>query len=179
MDPLFDILATLAFLCAALFVGVAATVLIAIVYPRIFLRLKGLEFVKKGNTAAALLLASIFVSAALLCSDTMMNIQQNLHLCAQIPMPERSSFVLQLSLYGSLQVLSSLALAFLVAFTAAKTFDALTKGVNELKEIGENNNLAAGIVLASIVIALTIIIKYPFSALVAFLAPMPKFALPL
>jgi uncharacterized membrane protein YjfL (UPF0719 family) len=179
MDPSFDLLSTIIFLAADLLIGVLAMVLLSLLFSPIFLRGKGLEFLKKGNSAAALLLVAIIVSAALLCSDAIMTVQQNLHQAAQIPSGERAGFVMSIAIFGFLQVLASLALALLVAFIAATLFDALTKGVSELKEIRDGNNLAVGILLSGFIIGLTIIIKYPFSSLVAFLVPMPKFALPL
>ena len=63
MDPVFDIVSTVIFLFADLLIGVLATVLISKSFAPMFLKSKGLEFLKKGNAAAALLLVSIIVSA--------------------------------------------------------------------------------------------------------------------
>lgn len=179
MDPVFDIVSTILFLLADLAIGVLATVLIAKIFSPLFLKSKGLEFLKKGNAAAAILLVSIIVSAALLCSDTIMTVQQNLHLAAQTPEPERSGFVANIALFGFLQVVASIALALFVAIVSTRLFDLLTSGISELKEIRDSGNIAVGILLSGFILGLTIFIKYPFSSLVAFLVPMPAYAIPL
>jgi len=179
MDPVFDIVSTVIFLFADLLIGILATVLISKSFAPMFLKSKGLGFLKKGNAAAALLLVSIIVSAALLCSDTIMTVQQNLHLAAQTPEPERTGFVASIAFFGFLQVLASIGLGLGVAFLSAKLFDLLTKDISELKEIQEGGNIAAGLLLAGIILSLTIFVKYPFSSLVAFLVPMPSYSVPL
>jgi|GEM_PF-6176488 uncharacterized membrane protein YjfL (UPF0719 family) len=179
MDPVFDIVSTVIFLFADLLIGIFATFLISKAFAPMFLKSKGLQFLKKGNAAASLLLVSIIISVALLCSDTIMTVQQNLHLAVQTPEPERTGFVASIALFGFLQVLASIGLGLGVAFLSAKLFDLLTKEISELKEIEDTGNMAAGILLAGIIVGLTIFVKYPFSSLVEFLVPMPSYTLPI
>jgi len=70
-------------------------------------------------------------------------------------------------------------IALLIAFLSTKLFDVLTRGVDEYREIREKNNPAVGLLLAGIVVALTIYIRFPFSALVSSLIPLPQYNIPM
>jgi len=167
------------FVAIDLVLGVIITFVIVRVFTSMFIRGEGLDFLQEKNTAASVLLVAVIVSTALLCANTIMTVHQNLHLSAQIPAGARTPYILQTIGLGFLQLILSVLIALLIAFLSTKLFDVLTRGVDEYREIREKNNPAVGLLLAGIVVALTIYIRFPFSALVSSLIPLPQYNIPM
>lgn len=179
MNTTFDYLFLILFLVVDLVVGVIIIYFIVKVFSSVFIKSKHLEFLQENNLASTILLVAIVISTAMLCSNTIMTVHQNLHLTAHIPSEARVSYVLQTTALGLLQVILSVLIALFIAFISTKLFDILTKGLDEYREIREKNNLSVGLLLAGIVIALTIFVGFSLSALVAALIPLPQHVIPI
>jgi uncharacterized membrane protein YjfL (UPF0719 family) len=167
------------FLAADFFVAIVIIFLIVRIFSGIFIRSRSLEFLQQNNMAASILLVAIVISTAILCANTITTVHQNLDLSAHIPDNIRTAYFLQTIGLGFLQLILSVVIALLIAFLSTKLFAVLTKGVDEYREIREKNNVSIGLLLGGIVIALTIFIGFPFSALVSSLIPLPEYNIPL
>jgi uncharacterized membrane protein YjfL (UPF0719 family) len=179
MNTAFDYVFLVLFLFVDLIVGIVIIYFIVKVFSSVFIKSTQLEFLQENNLASTILLVAIVISTAILCSNTIMTVHQNLRLADRIPQESKVSFVLQTSALGLLQIILSVLITLFIAFISTKLFDVLTKGLDEYREMREKNNTAVGLLLAGIVIALTIFVGFPLSALVAVLIPLPQQVLPL
>jgi len=179
MNTTFDYLFLILFLVVDLVVGIIIIYFVVKVFSSVFVKSRQLGFLQENNLASTILLVAIIISTAMLCSNTIMTAHQNLHLAVHIPNEARVSYVLQTTALGLLQIILSVLIALFIAFISTKLFDILTNGLDEYREIREKNNISVGLLLAGIVIALTIFVGFPLSALVAALIPLPQRAIPI
>lgn len=104
----------------------------------------------KGNTAVGILIASIFVSIAIVVQSGVAGISVGLRNAIAGDIYSLVASVAQLVL--------GIILAIAVIYLALNIFDRLTKGIDEFAEI-EKGNVAVAIELAGVIIAVAIIVQ--------------------
>jgi uncharacterized membrane protein YjfL (UPF0719 family) len=152
-------------------VAILLILLITSIVTGVLIKDKGI--LEKNNVAVAVLAASILISTAMLCSDSLSMAQTAIKNAITSHMG--SSFIMKASVIGLLQLILAVVLALVIAFISVKLYDFMTPNIEEMEEIVKKNNIAIGILMAAIVIALTIFIRAPFSDLLLRIA-MPLLA---
>jgi hypothetical protein len=179
MDTMYDSITLVVLIVMTLLLGILIIFFITRIFSFLFIRSKKMKFLEEDNVSATILLVSILISVALLCSETIMTVQQNLHISAQMPVSERAPYVLQTAGLGLIQLVLAVIISLGITFIATRLFDLLTKGIKEFKLIAESKNISAGLLLGGMVIALTLFIKFTFSVLVSKLIPLPQYGIPI
>lgn len=176
---LFDIVLSISSLVVILILGVLIVFFIVKVFSRFFVKSKNMEFLKRNNIATTILLFSIIISAAILCSGTFRTVYQAISYPKNVTeINARMVQIAAISGIGLLQVGFSVVVSVGIAFLSTKLFDLMTTGIEEYEEIINNNNISMGLLLGAIVIALTLFIQFPFMKLVSALMPLPEYGVP-
>ncbi len=172
------VFSSIIFLLFGLIFGILAVLLIVLAFSKFFIKGNGVDFLKENNVAVSILLVSVIISTAILCSSTLMTVQQNISISSRVADNVRTVYVIKTIGFGILQFILSVFMSLLIAFTSTKLYDLMTVNLDEYKEMVHNKNIAVGLVLAGIVFSLTIFIKFPFAALVGKLIPLPQYMIP-
>jgi hypothetical protein len=166
-----DIVYLLVVLLAVIIVAILLILLITSIVTGLLIKEK--DILAKNNVAVAILAASILISTAMLCSDSLSMAQTAIKNAITSHMG--SAFIMKASVIGLLQLVLAVILALIIAFISVKLYDFMTPNIEEMEEIVKKNNVAIGILMAAIVMALTIFIRAPFSDLLLRIA-MPLLA---
>lgn len=121
----------------------------------------------KNNTAFAVFTSGLFLSIGMILSEIIPTISNIIRLTLQ----GQESFPLgSIIIYSGVYLIVGFLFAVIINLATFLLFTGLTKGLNEFKEI-RNNNLAIAILVVSTIIAITLIIKDSISSLVESLIP--------
>jgi uncharacterized membrane protein YjfL (UPF0719 family) len=104
----------------------------------------------KGNTAVGILVASIFVSIAIVVQSGIAGISAGLRNALAGNIYSLVASVIQLVL--------GIILAVVVIYMALNTFDKLTKGIDEFEEI-RKGNVAVALEMAGVIVATALIVQ--------------------
>jgi uncharacterized membrane protein YjfL (UPF0719 family) len=104
----------------------------------------------KGNTAVGILVASIFVSIAIVVQSGIAGISAGLRNALAGNIYSLVASVIQLVL--------GIILAVVVIYMALNTFDKLTKGIEEFEEI-RKGNVAVALEMAGVIVATALIVQ--------------------
>ncbi len=124
------------------------------------------------NTAFSIFTAGVFVSIGIILSELVPSITNVMRY--SVLNPEEIGMVKVLTYAGSTLFIGFI-LALLINATVFFLFSALTRGINEFREIRDNNTSVA-ILVASILIAITLIVKNTIAVLISALVPFPEVA---
>ncbi len=125
--------------------------------------IKDKNALEKNNIAVAILAASILISTAMLCSDSLSMAQNTIR--NSIAGHMGGDYILKAVIISLLLLVLAIVLALVIAFLSVRLYDFMTPNIDETDEIVNKNNIAIGILMGAIVIALTIFIRSPFSDL--------------
>ncbi|MEP2936208.1 MAG: DUF350 domain-containing protein [Gilvibacter sp.] len=163
------------FLLSLLEIVIALILSIAIFYTS-FKILKRLFFKQDelggSNNAFAIFTAGVFVSVGIILSELVPSITNVVRY--SVLNPEEIGIV-KVIIYAGSTLFIGFILAVLINAAVFFLFSALTRGINEFKEIKENNSSTA-ILIASILIAITLIVKNTIAVLISALLPFPEVA---
>ncbi|MBS7654987.1 DUF350 domain-containing protein [Candidatus Bathyarchaeota archaeon] len=110
------------------------------------------EEIRKGNIAAAIYMAGIFISVAIIVGPGIIGLFRTLNIVGIA--------------IGFIQLVIALILAMVMQYIGISTLGKLTKGINEWVEL-KNGNIAIGIIMAAIVIAISTIVARGVESLIA------------
>lgn len=163
------------FLLSLLEIVIALLLSVAIFYAS-FKILKKLFFKHDDlggkNIAFVVFTAGVFVSVGIILSELVPSITNVLRY--SVLNPEEIGMVKVLTYAGSTLFIGFI-LAVLINAAVFFLFSTLTRGINEFKEIKENNTSVA-ILVASILIAITLIVKNTIAVMISALVPFPEVA---
>ena len=125
---------------------------------------------KDNNMAFAVFCSGIFISIGIILSELVPSIT-NVVRMAVIQANDISTG--QIIAYAALSLMIGFILAVLINLAVFMLFSVLTKGINEFAEI-KNNNTSVALVVASILIAITLIVKNSIAVLISALVPFPE-----
>ncbi len=106
----------------------------------------------KGNNAVAIYMAGIFISVAIIIGPGIIGLFRTLDLIGIV--------------LGFAQLVLALTLAVVMQYIGLSVLSKLTKGVEQWKEL-KNGNVAIGIVMAAIVIAIATIVAKGVESIIA------------
>ena len=129
-----------------------------------------LEEIKKNNTAVGILMGSMLISTGLICAEALGPASSTLQstLFAQMG-PAAVAKTLGQTLGYFVLVLS---LAVLCVSFAARVFFWLTRNLDEMAEI-KNNNVAVAITLGAVLVVMGLFLSHGVSGLLQALVPSP------
>lgn len=130
------------------------------------------EELRKGNTAVAVLLAAILISAGLIIQKGIYPVVALVRLYVTSPV-DQGLAPWQLALYAAAHLVMSFALAVLTISFTLRLWGRLTANIQEGKEL-KRGNMAVGIVLASVVLLVSMFIGEGVSSLSKSLIPQPS-----
>lgn len=125
---------------------------------------------KDNNTAFAIFSSGVFISIGIILSELVPSIT-NVVRMAVIQAEGISTG--QIITYAGLSLLIGFVMAVLINVAVYLLFSGLTKGINEFAEI-KNNNVSVAVVMASVLIAITLIVKNSIAVLISALVPFPE-----
>lgn len=161
------------FLLSLLEIVIALLLSVAIFFTS-FKILKRLFFkqdeLKGKNTAFAIFTAGVFVSIGIILSELVPSITNVVRY--SVLNPEEIGMV-KVIVYAGSTLFIGFILAVLINASVFFLFSALTRGINEFKEIKENNTSMA-ILIVSILVAITLIVKNTIAVLISALLPFPE-----
>lgn len=144
------------------------TVVIIFVSYRI---LKALFFkshdVRGSNLSFTIFTSGIILSIGLILSEILPSITNVIRLAS---IQSENIEIVTIAKYSGLYLLIGFFAALIINCSVFFLFSILTKGVNEFKEI-QNNNLSVSILVVSILISITIIVKDSIALLISSLVP--------
>ncbi len=122
------------------------------------------------NLAFTIFTSGIILSVGIILSAILPSITNIIRLSTtQIEVVETSTIIL----YSGLYLLIGFVVAILINTSVFFLFSILTRGVDEFKEI-KNNNISVSILVVTILISITIIIKDSIALLISSLVPYPQ-----
>lgn len=122
------------------------------------------------NLAFTIFTSGIILSIGIILSEILPSITNVIRLSTtQVETTETSSIIL----YSGLYLLIGFLIAVIINLSVFFLFSALTRGVNEFKEI-QNNNVSVAILVVGILISITIISKDSIALLISSLIPYPE-----
>ncbi len=122
------------------------------------------------NLAFTIFTSGIILSTGIILSAILPSITNIIRLSTtQIEVVETSTIIL----YSGLYLLIGFVVAILINTSVFFLFSILTRGVDEFKEI-KNNNISVSILVVTILISITIIIKDSIALLISSLVPYPQ-----
>ena len=161
------------FLLSLLEIVIALLLSVAIFYTS-FKILKRLFFKQDEltgkNTAFAIFTAGVFISVGIILSELVPSITNVVRY--SVLNPEEIGMV-KVIVYAGSTLFIGFILAVLINSTVFFLFSALTRGINEFKEIKENNTSMA-VLIVSILVAITLIVKNTIAVLISALLPFPE-----
>ena len=123
-----------------------------------------------NNLAFTIFTSGIILSIGIILSEILPSITNVIRLSTtQVETTETSSIIL----YSGLYLLIGFLIAVIINLSVFFLFSALTRGVNEFKEI-QNNNVSVAILVVGILISITIISKDSIALLISSLIPYPE-----
>ena len=125
---------------------------------------------KDNNMAFGVFCSGIFIAIGLILSELVPSIT-NVVRMAVIQANDISTG--QIITYAGLSLLIGFILAVLINLAVFMLFSAFTKGINEFQEIKDNNTSVA-LVVASILVSITLIVKNSIAVLISALVPFPE-----
>ncbi|MGK0386004.1 MAG: uncharacterized membrane protein YjfL (UPF0719 family) [Patiriisocius sp.] len=130
---------------------------------------KNLE-VKENNMAFSIFTSGIIVSIGLILSEILPSITNVIRISLQ---QENAVSIPELFMYCGLYLFIGFFVAVCINGSVFLLFSLLTKGVNEFKEIQQNNTAVALLVVA-ILISITLIVKNSIALMISALVPYPS-----
>ncbi len=122
------------------------------------------------NLAFTIFTSGIILSVGIILSTILPSITNIIRLSTtQIEVVETATIVL----YSGLYLLIGFIIAVLINASVFFLFSLLTTGVDEFKEI-KNNNISVAILVVTILISITIILKDSIALLISSLVPYPE-----
>ncbi len=125
---------------------------------------------KEHNMAFSIFVGGVIVSIGMLISEIIPSITAIIRLSMSGHQEITMGTVIQ---YSSLYLGIGFLFSILINGAVFVLFSMLTKGINEFKDI-QNNNSATAIVVTAILIAITLITKDSISLLISALVPYPE-----
>ncbi len=125
---------------------------------------------KDNNMAFAVFCSGIFLSIGIILSELVPSIT-NVVRMAVVQASDISTG--QILTYVGLSLVIGFIIAVLINAAVFMLFSALTKGIDEFAEI-KNNNVSVALVVASILLAITLIVKNSIAVLISALVPFPE-----
>lgn len=122
---------------------------------------------QENHIAFTVFTSGLFISIGMILSEIIPSISNIIRLSLQ---DSTSINFTNILIYSCVYLVVGFLFAVLINFSTFLLFTGMTKGLNEFKEI-KNNNLAIAILVVSTIIAITLIIKDSISALIESLIP--------
>ncbi len=148
-------------LIVVIIVALLLILFITAVINTLLIKEKGI--LEKNNVAVAVLTASIIISTAMLCSDSLATALSSIKNAIIGHMG--SAYIIKASVIGLILLVLAVIFALVIAFLSVKLYDFMTPNTDEMDEIVKKSNVSFGILMGTIVIALTIFIRSPFTDL--------------
>ncbi len=126
--------------------------------------------IRENNMAFSIFAAGIILSIGIILSEIIPSITNMVRLSMSGENEITFSEIIQ---YSGLYLGIGFVFALIINTTVFLLFSALTKGVNEFKDI-QQNNVASAIVVTATLIAITLIAKDSISLLISALVPYPE-----
>ena len=124
------------------------------------------------NTAFAIFTAGVFISIGIILSELVPSITNVVRF--SVLNPDEIGMAKVITYAGSTLFIGFI-IAVLINASVFFLFSALTRGINEFKEIKENNTSMA-VLVASILVAITLIVKNTIAVMISALVPFPEVA---
>ena len=126
--------------------------------------------IRENNMAFSIFTAGIILSIGIILSEIIPSITNMVRLSMSGENEITFSEIIQ---YSGLYLGIGFVFALIINTSVFLLFSALTKGVNEFKDI-QQNNVASAIVVTATLIAITLIAKDSISLLISALVPYPE-----
>ena len=162
-------LLTLAFIeiALAIFVSVLIVFISFKILQRVFFKNISL---REDNMAFSIFSAGIILSIGIILSEIIPSITN----IVRLSMTEESQISIATILqYSGLYLFIGFVFAIVINTSVFLLFSALTKGVNEFKDI-QQNNISTAIVVTATLVSITLIAKDSISLLISALIPYPE-----
>ena len=125
---------------------------------------------RENNLAFSIFTGGIILSIGIILSEIIPSITNVIRLSISEQAQNSFSEIIQ---YSGLYLFIGFLFSILINVAVFLLFSALTKGVNEFKDI-QQNNIATAIVVTSTLISITLIAKDSISLLISALIPYPE-----
>lgn len=125
---------------------------------------------KQNNMAFTVFTGGIILSVGMILSEIIPSITNVIRLSMST---NESIPVSEIILYSGLYLIIGFLVAVLINAAVFVLFSSLTKGMNEFKDI-QQNNLATSILVVATLIAITLILKDSIALLISALIPYPE-----
>lgn len=153
--------------------SILSTIFIIFISYKVLIRLfkKGTD-VRGNNMAFTIFTSGIIVSMGLILSEILPSITNVIRISLQ-----ESEVVnaVELIMYSGLYLFIGFVMSIFINGATFFLFSILTKGVDEFKEI-QNNNISVAILTAAILVSITLIVKDSIALLISALVPYPNVA---
>ena len=158
----------------ALFEIILSIVVTVIVVYISFGILKKLFFknqeVESSNMAFTIFMSGIIISLGLILSEILPSITNVVRLSVR---QQESIYFMTVAKYSGLYLIIGFIMSLFINTAVFVLFSFLTKGVNEFKEI-QQNNLAVSIMVVALLLSITLISKDSIALLISSLVPYPE-----
>lgn len=158
---------------AILEIVIAVIISVIIIYASYSI-LKRLFFkstdLKQNNIAFIVFTSGIILSVGIILSEIIPSITNVIRLSMST---NQSITITDILLYSGLYLIIGFVFAVIINFSVFVLFSTLTKGINEFKDI-QQNNIGTSILVVAILIAITLILKDSISLLISALIPYPE-----
>ena len=128
------------------------------------------QHLQKDNLALSIFISGIFLSTGIILSEIVPSITNILRLSSL--QPEEVN-VFQIIKYSALYLLIGFIVSVIINASVFFLFSILTKGVDEFKEI-RNNNIPTALIIVTILISITLIAKDSIALLISSIMPYPE-----
>ncbi|MBQ4819731.1 DUF350 domain-containing protein [Aquimarina sp. MMG016] len=157
------------------FVEIALAILVSVLI--LFISFKILQKVffkdislREDNLAFSIFTAGIILSIGIILSEIIPSITN----MVRLSMSEGNQITLsEIIQYSGLYLFIGFVFAIIINLSVFVLFSALTKGINEFKDI-QQNNIATAIIVTSTLLSITLIAKDSISLLISALVPYPE-----
>lgn len=127
---------------------------------------------QSSNIAFAIFCSGIFLSIGLILSEVVPSITNVVRTAIAQGSGISSGEVIT---YAGLSLIVGFIMAVLINAAVFMLFSALTRGIDEFESI-KNNNTAVATVIASMLVAITLIVKNSIAVLISTMVPFPEVA---
>ena len=125
---------------------------------------------RENNTAFAIFTAGIILSIGIIVSEIIPSITN----IVRLSMSEENNITLGIIIqYSGLYLLIGFVFAMIINTSVFLLFSALTRGVNEFKDI-QQNNVSTAIVVTATLLSITLIARDSIGLLISALIPYPE-----
>ena len=128
------------------------------------------EDIRGSNLAFTIFASGIVLSIGIILSEILPSITNVIRLSLN---KNEVVDIITIAKYSGLYLLIGFVIAVFINGSVFFLFSVLTKGINEFKEI-QNNNLSVSIMVVSILISITLIVKNSIALLISSLIPYPE-----